>query len=133
MSTAVIVVLVVAASIVCIALVLQVDWFFRGRTIISARQFGLRIACGFLLLITLALIYFGLAHEWDNTRMELLFWSALLFLPLMLFVLAFMDFKEAQAIGELRRVKLYTDVLKDTADKFRNSKRGDSPPPKRDD
>jgi hypothetical protein len=104
-------VLLVAAVGIGTALVLQVHSFVNGRSVISARQLGLRFVCGVLLLGIIAMIYYGQTREWNDPLRELLFWSILLVLPLLVIVLAYMDLKETQLIGELRQAELETKAL----------------------
>ncbi len=112
MAYAVAVILLITAVIVGIAMLLQINAFTRGRTIISSRQLGLRIVCGVLLLIIIGMIYYGLAREWDNALHELIFWAVLTLLPLMVIIVAYIDLKETQAIAELKRARLYTGALR---------------------
>ncbi len=104
--------LMVVSVGVFVALALQIHAFLRGYTIISARQLGLRVVCGVLLLVIIAMIYYGLVHEWSDPVQALLFWALLLFLALLLFVIALMDLRETRAIGGLRQAKLYTNAAK---------------------
>jgi len=106
------VILLVMAVVIGIAMALQINAFTRGRSIISPRQLGLRIVCGVLLLIIIGMIYYGLAREWTNPLHELIFWAALTLLPLMVIVVAYIDLKETQVIGELRQARLYTGALR---------------------
>jgi len=106
------VILLVMAVVIGIAMALQINAFTRGRSIISPRQLGLRIVCGVLLLIIIGMIYYGLAHEWSDPLHELIFWTVLTLLPLMVIVVAYIDLKETQVIGELRQARLYTGVLR---------------------
>ena len=112
MGNTIAIVLMVASVGVFVAVALQIHQFLRGRTIISARQLGLRIVCGVLLLVILAMIYYGLAHDWSDPVQALIFWAVLLFLAVLLFVVAFMDYKETTAIAGLRQAKLYTSAVK---------------------
>ncbi len=106
------VILLVAGVVIAIVLALQVNAFMRGRTIISSRQLGLRIVCGVLLLVIIGMIYYGLSREWENPVHALVFWTILTLLPLGIIVVAYMDLKETQAIGELKQARLYTSALR---------------------
>lgn len=97
---------------VFVALALQIHAFLRGNTIISARQLGLRIVCGILLIVIITMICYGLAHRWSGPTQALMFWGLLMLLTLLLFIVALMDFRETCAIGELRRAKLYTGAAR---------------------
>jgi hypothetical protein len=105
--------LLVGAVAVAIALTLQIHAFVTGRSVITARQLGLRIVSGLLLLIVVGMIYYGLVREWQNPAHALIYWTVLTLIPLMLIVLALIDLKETQAVGELRQAKLYTDALRE--------------------
>jgi vacuolar-type H+-ATPase subunit I/STV1 len=105
--------LLVGAVAVAIALTLQIHAFVTGRSVITARQLGLRIVSGLLLLIVVGMIYYGLVREWQNPAHALIYWTVLTLIPLMLIVLALIDLKETQAVGELRQAKLYTDTLRE--------------------
>ncbi len=105
--------LLVGAVAVAIALTLQIHAFVTGRSVITARQLGLRIVSGLLLLIVVGMIYYGLIREWQNPAHALIYWTVLTLIPLMLIVLALIDLKETQAVGELRQAKLYTDALRE--------------------
>lgn len=120
--------LLVGAVAITIALALQIHAFVRGRSIITPRQLGLRIVCGLLLLIVVGMIYYGLLREWDNPAHALIYWTVLTFLPLMVIVLALIDLRETQAVGELRQARLYTDALRE-----RQRLLGDKPSPDEDD
>ncbi len=111
MSTVLGTILLVAAVGIGTALVLQVHSFTRGRSIISARQLGPRFVCGALLLAIIGMIYYGQVREWNDPLRELIFWSILLGLPLLVIVLAYMDLKETQLVGELRQTQLETKAL----------------------
>ncbi len=117
-------VLLVAAVGIGTALVLQVHSFVSGRSVISARQLGLRFVCGVLLLGIIAMIYYGQTREWNDPLRELLFWSILLVLPLLVIVLAYMDLKETQLVGELRQMRLEAKALMDQYDAEQRSKDG---------
>ena len=105
--------LLVGAVAVAIALTLQFHAFVTGRRVITARQLGLRIVSGLLLLIVVGMIYYGLVREWQNPAHALIYWTVLTLIPLMLIVQALIDLKETQAVGELRQAKLYTDTLRE--------------------
>lgn len=105
--------LLVGAAAVAIALTLQIHAFVTGRSVITARQLGLRIVSGLLLLIVVGMIYYGLVREWQNPAHALIYWTVLTLIPLMLIVLALIDLKETQAVGELRQARLYTDALRE--------------------
>ncbi len=97
---------------VCVALALQIHAFLRGATIISARQLGARVVCGVLLIVIITMIYYGLSHKWTDPAHALIFWAVMMFLAVLLFVVALMDFRETCTIGELRRAKLFTGAAK---------------------
>ena len=105
--------LLVGAAAGAISLTLQSHAFVTGRSVITARQLGLRIVSGLLLLIVVGMIYYGLVREWQNPAHALIYWTVLTLIPLMLIVLALIDLKETQAVGELRQAKLYTDTLRE--------------------
>ena len=115
-------ILLVAAVGIGTALVLQVHSFASGRSIISARQLGLRFVCGALLLAIIGMIYYGQVREWSDPLRELVFWSILLALPLLVIVLAYMDLKETQLVGELRQAQLETKALMEQYDAEQRSK-----------
>lgn len=95
-----------------VALALQIHAYLRGGTIISARQLGARVVCGVLLIVIITMIYYGLAHTWTDPVHALVFWAVMMFLAMLLFIVALMDYRETCTIGELRRAKLYTGAAK---------------------
>ncbi|MFP3903177.1 MAG: hypothetical protein ACLFWB_02925 [Armatimonadota bacterium] len=107
------IVLSVAGVVILVALALQIDAYVRGRTIITARQLGMRIVCGVLLLLMIGLIYYGLRHTWDAPLTELLFWFIVtLFLPVMIVIVAFMDLRETTSRAKYHRAVLLSEAWK---------------------
>ena len=106
-------VLTIAGVIILILIALQISEFYRGRSIISARQLGMRVASGLLLLTMLGLIYYGMNHAWDQPLVELIFWLIVaLFLPVMVIIVAIMDLRETSSRAEYRQAVLLADALK---------------------
>lgn len=107
------IVLTIAAVVILVLIALQISEFYRGRSIISARQLGMRLVSGILLLVMLGLIYYGLHHSWDKPLIELIFWLIVaLFLPVMVIIVAVMDLRETTGRAQYRQALLLSDALK---------------------
>lgn len=85
----------------------QIWLYTRGHSLITRRQFVLRIVNGLLLLITIAMIFAGSAYRPQDLRVALLLWAVLTVLPLAVIVLALVDLREIQRVRHRRQAELY--------------------------
>jgi hypothetical protein len=107
------IVLTIAGVVILVLIALQISEFYRGRSIISARQLGMRVVSGVLLVVMLGLIYYGVHHTWDRPIIELIFWLIVaLFLPVMVIIVAVMDLRETTGRAQYRQALLLSDALK---------------------
>lgn len=114
------VVLACGGMAVLVGMVHQVWLYTRGHSLITRRQFVLRIVNGFLLLITIAMIFIGSAYRLQDLRLALLLWAGLCILPLAVIVLALADLREIQRVRHQRQAELYqhlADLQHDLRDK----------------
>lgn len=92
---------------VLVAMAHQIWLYTRGQSLITRRQFTLRIVNGILLLVTVALIFFGSAYRPGDPRLALLLWAVLTVLPVAVIILALVDLHEVQRLRHQRQAELY--------------------------
>jgi hypothetical protein len=114
------VILACGAMAVLVGLGHQVWAYSRGRSLLSRRQFGLRIANGVLLLVTIALLFVGAAYRIQDVRLAFGFLAAVCVIPFVVIVLAWSDLRELQRRRHERQAELYqhlADLQQELRDK----------------
>lgn len=102
-----------AVSLACLAMAIVVGmihqaWtYLRGMTVLSGRQFGLRMATGALLLICIGMVFYSVVRPPVTPVTALVFWGGLTLLPLVVIVLAWLDLRELSRIRHQRQAELY--------------------------
>lgn len=106
------VILACVAMTIIIGLVYQALAYARGRQLISRRQFVLRLVNGFLLLVTIGMIFYVpfVVHDGQNLRLVLVYWALLTFLPLVVVILAWLDLRELARTRHQRQAELYRNL-----------------------
>lgn len=107
MSSVVGIILICLAIIIFIGMALQVQSYCRGRQLISRRQLVLRITSGLLLLLTIAMMFYVGFNRFTNPLHAMLFLSVLVVLPVVVFVLAWLDLRIVHREKHLRQAELY--------------------------
>jgi len=95
------------AMAILVAILHQTWSYLRGQTLISPRQFGLRLSMGALLLLTIGMIFYAAINLPSNPVAALIYWTVLTFLPLVVVILAWMDLKELARTRHQRQAELY--------------------------
>ncbi|NPV45484.1 MAG: hypothetical protein HPY69_00895 [Armatimonadetes bacterium] len=101
------VILACGAMAVVIGMAHQIWLYTRGHSLITRRQFVLRIVNGLLLLTTVAMIFAGSAYRPQDLRLALLLWAVLTVLPVAVIILALVDLREIQRVRHQRQAELY--------------------------
>jgi len=91
-------------------MVYQALSYARGRQIITRRQFGLRMATGFLLLVTIVLMFYAAVVHFTNPIVALIFWTILTLLPLAVVILAWLDLRQVARMKHERQAELYRNL-----------------------
>jgi hypothetical protein len=115
------------AMAILVAVFHQTWSYLRGQTLISRRQFGLRLSMGALLLLTIGMIFYAAIHLPANPLTALIYWTILTFLPLVVVVLAWLDLKELARTRHQRQAELYRG-LADLQHQLQNPPRDKSQP-----
>jgi len=109
MNPTVAVLLAVAAIGIIIAVLVELSKYFRGQSIISGRQLGLRVVMAVLLLAILGLSLWGMVYF--QRRPEpfavVVFGLALVLLAVVVMVLAVVDLRQVRATHHRARAELY--------------------------
>lgn len=95
------------AMAILVAILHQTWSYLRGQTLISRRQFGLRLSMGALLLLTIGMIFYAAIRLPTNPLTALIYWTVLTFLPLVVVILAWLDLKELARTRHQRQAELY--------------------------
>jgi hypothetical protein len=114
------VVLACGAMAVLVGVVHQIWLYTRGRSLMTRRQFVLRMVSGGWLLVTIAMIFVGEFYRIQDLRLALLFWAVLCLMPLAVIVLALADLREIQRVRHQRQAELYqhlAELQQDLRDK----------------
>lgn len=84
--------------------------YLGGRSIISSKQFVLRMAMAALLLACLGAIYLGASVTWSSRWHELGYWTAILVATGVITVLALLDLRWCERLKHQRRAELYRSL-----------------------
>lgn len=84
--------------------------YLGGRSIISSKQFVLRMAMAVLLLACLGAIYLGALVTWSSRWHELAYWTAILVATGVITVLALLDLRWCERLKHQRRAELYRSL-----------------------
>lgn len=123
MSYAAGVLLLIAACAIVIGAVLQVLQYRRGRHIITRVQLVWRLTTAVLLVIIIALIFLGVVYPWPDPVAELIFWSGLVLLGIIVIFLAMYDLRLVQRQRHIRQAELYR-AMQDLQDLTARDKKG---------
>jgi Na+/melibiose symporter-like transporter len=125
---AVAVALVAAAMLVLVLLAVEVQGYWRGRTVISRRRLKLRIVAGALLLSLLAAVFLGLfvlglrqAHQ--HPRFFLAYWSCCLAAAIALIWVMLADLQEVEDRFAQRQQEIWRDMARFVGDQTAAAKR----------
>jgi len=110
-----------AAVVIIVAVLVEVNKYFRGRSIISRRQLILRVVMGGLILLILGLSFYGLAFLPQSAEplTELIFWLVVLVIAVVVVILALADLRRVRATQHRARAELYqrlVDLRQEIAD-----------------
>jgi hypothetical protein len=114
------VILACGAMAVLVGLGHQVWAYGRGRSLLSRRQFALRITNGGLLLLAIAMIFVEAVCRIADLRLALAYWAVLCAIPFVVIVLAWNDLRELQRRRHQRQAELYqhlADLQQELRDK----------------
>jgi peptidoglycan/LPS O-acetylase OafA/YrhL len=101
------VLLLIAAVAVSVGALLQVLQYRRGVHIITRGQLILRLATAVVLLAIIGLIFFGVTNTWSGPLPEIMFWSVLTLLAILVVVLALADLRLLERQRHLAQAELY--------------------------
>ena len=101
------VILACVAMVIMVGMTHQAWTYLRGLTVISRRQFALRMTTGCLLLLTMGLIFYLSVRPPTTLASAAIFWGLLTLLPLVVCVLAWLDLRELARASHLRQAELY--------------------------
>lgn len=105
------VILACMAMAIIVAMVHQAWTYSRGQQIISRRQLIMRLVLGLLLLITIGLLFaVPFVVRGGNVGLALAVYGLLLFLPVVVMVLAWLDLRELQRMRHVRQAELYRNL-----------------------
>lgn len=110
MSYAVGVTLIIFAVAILIGMAYQILAYFRGRQLISRQQLILRLIAGILLLITIGMIFYTALVHFRNPFWALGFWGMMLFLPLIVIIIAWLDLRQLARTQHERQAELYRSL-----------------------
>lgn len=116
------VILLCLAVAVIIGMVIQGVGYARGRQIITRRQFGMRMATGVLLLLTIGLMFYTAIVRLTNPYQALMVWGLLTLMPLAVIILAWLDLRQVARTRHQRQAELYRH-LADIEQELRNRPR----------
>jgi len=102
--------LLIAAMAVLTGAVLQVLQYRRGAQLITRGQLILRLVTAVVLLAIIGLIFFGVLHAWANPLDELIFWSALTLLAVLVIFLAMADLRLLEKQRHIMQAELYRAI-----------------------
>jgi putative copper export protein len=85
----------------------QISEYWRKHTIISPRQFALRMVMAVLLLATIGGIYMGALVRWPSPVAELGYWIALMVVACVIVLLAMRDLRMLERVRHQRRAELF--------------------------
>jgi uncharacterized BrkB/YihY/UPF0761 family membrane protein len=100
---------------------------FRGRSIISRKQFALRLTIGFLLLIAIGLIFVAAIYRFSNPWLALGCLAAPFVLVTSALLLAWFDRRQLAHLKAARRAELYADLVRLQQELL--SRKGEKPKP----
>lgn len=95
---------------VVILAAMQAVEYLGGRSLISSKQFALRLVMAALLLICLGAIYLGASITWANRWYELAYWMAILVVTGVITALALLDLRWCERLKHQRRAELYRSL-----------------------
>lgn len=104
--------LLVAAVAIVAGAVLQVRQFRRGQHIITRGQLISRLVTAGLLLLVIALIFCGVLYPWSGPLAELVFWSFITLLAVIVIVLAMRDLRQVDRQKHIRQSEIYRAIQK---------------------
>lgn len=81
-----------------------------GQPLLSRRQFILRLCMGALLLVCIGMIFYAAVHHFTDPVRALAYWTLLLFLPLVVIILTWMDLRELSRTRHQVQAELYKDL-----------------------
>jgi len=110
MSYAIGIILSICAVAIFIGMAYQILAYFRGRLLISRHQLILRLTAGVLLLITIGMIFYTALVRFSNPILALGFWSLMLFLPLIVIIIAWLDLRQLARAQHERQAELYRNL-----------------------
>jgi hypothetical protein len=84
--------------------------YLGGRSLISSKQFALRLVMAALLLVCLGAIYLGASIAWANRWHELVYWMAVLLGAGVITALALVDLRWCERLKHQRRAELYRSL-----------------------
>lgn len=92
---------------IVIGMIHQAWTYLRGLTMLSRRQFGLRLTTGVLLLVCVGMIFYAALYPPSTPVVALSYWGILTLLPLLAIILAWLDLKELARTRHQRQAELY--------------------------
>ena len=107
MSYSGVIILACLAMAIVVGMIHQAWTYLRGMTLLSRRQFSLRMATGSLLLLCIGMIFYSIIRSPTTPVMALAYWGVLTLLPLVVIVLAWLDLRELTRIRHQRQAELY--------------------------
>jgi len=104
--------LLLAVLAVLVWFVVEVHRYFRGRSVLGARQLVLRGVVALLLMGVAGMLIWGAYYPWtfEQRWQQLGFWTATLVLVFVIVVLAFRDWRMLIRERHLRRAELYRQM-----------------------
>ena len=103
------VLLLVAAMAIVTGAVLQLLQYRRGASIMTRGQLILRLTTAVVLLAVIGGIFFGATHKWPPLQ-ELIFWTALTLLAVLVVFLALADLRILERQRHLAQAQLYRAI-----------------------
>lgn len=106
-------ILVCLAVAVIIGLVHQTWVYLRGlqsvsgQPLLSRRQFALRLCMGVLLLVCIGMIFYAAIRRFTDPVQAVVYWTILMFLPLVVMILTWLDLRELSRTRHQRQAELY--------------------------
>jgi hypothetical protein len=110
---------------VIVGMVYQALAYARGRQIISRRQFVGRMVAGALLIVTIGLMFTAAVTRFTNPVTALVFWGLMTLLPLIVFILAWLDLRELARTQHERQAELYRGLAQIERDAKQKRSGGD--------
>jgi uncharacterized protein YacL len=99
------------AMTIIVGMIHQAWTYARGQQIISRRQFAMRLSTGFLLLLTIAMIFYERLRPFTGRPLaELVYLCVLIILPTVVVVLAWQDLRELARLRHQRQAELYRNL-----------------------